>query len=49
MYVTVIYKKTNEVIVERCPVAMDQRRSDVEYNISTNIGYCMSELSFVYA
>lgn len=48
MYVTVIDRATNEVIMDRCPVGFSQNHDEIELNICANLGLMWASLKFVY-
>lgn len=48
MYVTVIDRATNEVIVDKCPVDFSQRHEEIEMNVCANLGLTWASLKFVY-
>lgn len=48
MYVTVIDRATNEVIMDKCPVGFSQRHEEIEMNVCTNLGLRWASVEFVY-
>lgn len=48
MYVTVIDRATNEVIMDKCPVGFSQRHDEIEMNVCTNLGLRWASVVFVY-
>ena len=48
MYVTVIDRATNEVIMDKCPVGFSQRHDEIEMNVCTNLGLSWASVVFVY-
>ena len=48
MYVTVIDRATNEVIVDKCPVGFSQRHEEIEMNVCTNLGLTWASVEFIY-
>ena len=48
MYVTVIDRATNEVIMDKCPVGFSQRRDEIEMNVCTNLGLTWASVEFIY-
>lgn len=48
MYVTVIDRATNEVIMDKCPVGFSQRHDEIEQNVCTNLGLMWASVIFVY-
>ena len=48
MYVTVIDRATNEVIIDKCPVGFSQRHEEIEMNVCTNLGLKWASVEFIY-
>lgn len=48
MYVTVIDRATNEVILDNCPVGFSQRHDEIERNVCTNLGLSWASVKFIY-
>lgn len=48
MYVTVIDRATNEVIMDKCPVGFSQRHDEIEQNVCTNLGLKWMNVEFIY-
>lgn len=48
MYVTVIDRATNEVIMDKCPIGFSQRRDEIEMNVCTNLGLTWASVEFIY-
>lgn len=48
MFVTVIERSTNEVLMNRCPVGYSQPHEEIESNVCANLGYRWGELRFEY-
>lgn len=48
MYVTVIERSTNEVLMSKCPVGYSQTHEEIEFNVCTNLGRHWGELRFEY-
>lgn len=48
MYVTVIDRATNEVIMDKCTVGFSQRRDEIEMNVCTNLGLRWMDVEFIY-
>ena len=48
MYVTVIDRATNEVIMDKCPVGFSQRHEEIERNVCANLGLSWASVKFIY-
>ena len=48
MYVTVIDRATNEVIMDKCPVGFSQHHDEIEQNVCTNLGLKWMDVEFIY-
>ena len=48
MYVTVIDRATNEVIMEQVPVGFSQRHDEIEMNVCANLGLSWASVKFIY-
>ena len=48
MYVTVIDRATNEVIMDKCPVGFSQSHDEIERNVCTNLGLSWASVKFIY-
>lgn len=48
MYVTVIDRATNEVIIDKCPVGFSQHHDEIERNVCTNLGLSWASVEFIY-
>lgn len=48
MYVTVIDRATNEVIMDKCPVGFSQYHDEIERNVCANLGLKWMNVEFIY-
>ena len=48
MYVTVIDRATNEVIMDKCPVGFSQHHDEIEQNVCTNLGLKWMDGELIY-